>query len=274
MTQGTDIEVIDFVNAAIASGNIDMMKGIAETVTDLSDDQIKNLLFTGSLDVTKSIISKLQAGSSAFHAIAQRALTIEEAEAGVVVNVLDEDGKVAEKFSVLRDVCGAVNLEEQDEAIRFAKDNVARVIVGINKDGLDQTTINVESIVFEIDNVILSNQNAPLDVVTPFLNDATDTLKAKAYVHKNTDNGAIVSAMTAEDEAGNNIDGFKLAMIKDLNSNEMNQNNSNIVIYLLQENQTVPVKFAMFKNYLNVVLGGGSVIAGIDIAALTALFVK
>ena len=30
----------DFINQGIASGNLDMMKGIAETVTDLSDDQI------------------------------------------------------------------------------------------------------------------------------------------------------------------------------------------------------------------------------------------
>ena len=274
ITQGTDQSVIDFVNAGIASGNIEMMKGIAETVTDLSDVQIKSLLFSGSLEITKAMILNLGNGSTIFSEIAQRALTVDEEAAGVTATVVDADGKLLDTFVTNRESCGAVTAEDQDVTVRFAKDNIARVILALNKDGIDLAAVTEDDIVFEIDKAILTNQNAPVDVVTPFLTNSSDVLRAKAFIHANTDNAQIVAVMTAEDTAGNNIDGFKLAMINDLSNDAMIQSNSNIVSYLLGETQSTPVKYAMFKNYINVVLNGGTIIPGLDTDALIATFVK
>jgi len=264
----------DFINQGIASGNLGMMKGIAETVTDLSDDQIKALLFSGSLEITKAMILNLKAGSTIFTDIAKRAISLEEEANGVTGTVIDETtGSIADTFFIVRDVCGAPTPEAQDASLRYAKDNIARIILGLNLDGLDLNAVTVDDIVMELDKSILSNQNAPEEIVTPFLTSPSDVLKAKAFVHANTDNDAIVAAMKADDDAATNIDGFKLAMIKDLNTDTMIQSNANIVAYLLGDNQSTPVGFAMFKNYLNVVLNGGSTIPGINIDALIAKFV-
>jgi len=273
MTQGTDTEVIAFVDAGIASGNIDMMRGIAETVTDLSDEQIKGLLFSGSLEVATSMIGKLSAGSAVFAEIAQTALSETEIAGGAFVKYFDENNAVLDSFIVVKPSCD-VDLETaQDAALRYAKDNIAQIILGLNLDNLDTTSTTVASLVMEIEKALLSNQNTPTDVVTPYLTNPSDTLRAKAFVHANTDNTEIINVMTAEDTAGNNIDGFKLAMIEDLNTDAMIQSNASIVTYLLGENQSTPVRYAMFKNYITVVLNGGTTIAGIDTEALIAAYV-
>lgn len=274
ITQGTDQSVIDFVNSAIASGNTEIMKGIAETVTDLSDDQIKTLLFSGSLEIVQAMILSLSAGSTTFSEVAQRAISEAEAANGVTANVVDENGNLLTTFTIVRDVCGQPTPENQDPAVRYAKDNIARITLALNKDGLDTAAVTVADIIFEIDKVLLTNQNTPTEVVTPFLTSNSDVLKAKAFVHKNTDNAEIVTVMTADDAAGTNIDGFKLAMISDLNTDAMIQGNVDIVKYLLTDTQSVPVRYAMFKNYLNVVLNGGTLIDGLDIDNLIATFVK
>jgi len=275
MTQGTDTEVIAFVDAAIASGNIDMMKGIAETVTDLSDTQLQDLLFSGSLVVVKAAIENLRTGSSIFGAIATRAITLEEAANNITAIVIDTDtGKIADVFKTLRDVCGVPTPEDQPVEVRFAKDNIARIILALNKDELDTAAVTLEDIIMELDKSVLSNQNAPAETVTPFLTSSSDILRAKAFIHKNTDNDAIIAAMTADDAAMINIDGFKLAMIADLNNDDMIQENASIVTYLLGENQSTPVRYSMFKNYITVVLNGGTVIPEIDVDTLIATYVK
>jgi len=273
MTQGTDLEVIAFVDAGIASGNIDMMRGIAETVTDLSDEQIKGLLFSGSLEVATSMIGKLSAGSTIFAEIAQTALSETEIAGGAFVKYFDENNAVLDTFIVVKPSCD-IDLETaQDAALRYAKDNIAQIILGLNLDNLDTTSTTVAGLVMEIEKALLSNQNAPTDVVTPYLTNPSDTLRAKAFVHANTDNAEIINVMTAEDTAGNNIDGFKLAMIEDLNTDAMIQSNAAIVTYLLGENQSTPVRYAMFKSYITVVLNGGTAIPGLDTEALIAAYV-
>jgi len=273
MTQD-NTTTVDFINQGIASSNLDMMKGIAETVTDLSDEQIKALLFSGSLEIAKAMVLNLKAGSTVFVDIATRAISLEEAANGVTGTVIDETtGLISDTFYIVRDVCGAPTPEAQDVAVRYAKDNIARVILGLNLDGLDLAAVTIDDIVMELDKVVLSNQNAPEATVTPFLTSTSDILKAKAFVHANTDNAAIVAVMKADDAAATNIDGFKLAMITDLDTDTMIQGNSSIVAYLLGENQSTPVGFAMFKNYLNVVLNGGSTVPGINIDTLIAKFV-
>jgi len=273
MTQGTDIEVIAFVDAGIASGNIDMMRGIAETVTDLSDAQIKGLLFSGSLEVATATISKLKSGSTVFEEIAQIALTQELIDGGAFTKILDTDGNVLNDFVVVKPSCDLDVETVQDVAVRYAKDNIARVITAVNMDNLDTAAVSESDLIMTIDMALLSNQNAPDAVVTPFLVNESDALRAKAFVHANTDNAQIVAVMTADDAAGTNIDGFKLAMIDDLNSEAMIQGNVAIVTYLLGEGQSTPVQFAMFKNYLTVILAGGTVIADVDADALTTLYV-
>lgn len=273
MTQ-QDTTTVEFVNQGIASGNIEMMKGIAETVTDLSDEQIKALLFSGSLEIAIAMVKNLKSGSTVFGDIATRAITLEEEANGVIGTVIDDNtGLVNTTFYTVRDVCGAPTPDAQDISVRFAKDNIARVILGLNLDGLDLAAVTLKDIVMELDKAVLSNQAAPDATVTPFLTDASDALRAKAFVHANTDNDAIVTAMQADDAASINIDGFKLAMIADLNTDAMIQGNAAIVVYLLGLTQSTPVGFAMFKNYIKVVLNGGSTVAGIDIDGLVAKFV-
>jgi len=252
-----------------------MMKGIAQTVTDLNDDQIKALLFSGSLVIATTMIENLNVGSTIFGEVALRAITVEEEANGVTGTVIDtETGLLADTFTIVRDVCGQPTPEEQDASLRFAKDNIARVILGLNKDTLDLAAVSEDDIVFTLDKSVLTNQNAPLESVTPFLTNSSDALRAKAFVHANTENAAIVATMTAEDAAGTNIDGFKLAMISDLNNDAMLQSNSDIVTYLLGSTQSTPVSYAMFKNYITVVLNGGTTIPGIDTDALIATYVK
>jgi len=274
IVQGTDQEVIDFVNSMINSGNVDAMKGIAETVVDLSDDQIKALLLGGSMEVTDAMIANLKEGSPIFEDIAKTALSQEDLDAGAIIRFLDADGNLMETFQIVRPSCNQDVVEDLDPSLKYANDVLARVTLALNLDKLDTSAITLDDVILEYKKEMLSNQNAPEDVVTPYLTSDIDVLRAKAFVHKNTDNDAIVEVMTQEDEAGNDIDAFKLAMIEDLNTDEMIQSNANIVAYLLGENQNAPVRYAMFKNYLQVVLNGGSTIDGIDIDNLIETFVK
>ena len=274
-TDGTlDTEVVAFVNAGIASGNIYMMKGIANTVTDLSDEQLKGLLFSGSLEVVKAVIAILEAGSTVFSEITQSALSQELSDSGAIINVVSSDNNLLDTFTIVKPTCNIDVVENEPLATRFAKDNIARVIMAFNLDGLtiDETTL--DSTVLEIEKAFLNNQNAPVDVVTPYLTNPLDALRALAFVHTNTDNAQIVTVMTADDANGVNIDGFKLAMIALLNSDVMIQGNPLITAYLMAEGQSVAVSFAMFKNYMTVLANGGSTVAGIDVDRLIAAYIK
>jgi hypothetical protein len=274
-TDGTlDTEVVAFVNAGIASKNIGMMKGIAETVTDLSDEQLKALLFSGSLEVAIATIANLKDGSTVFAELAQTALSDELIEMGAILNVVDSDGEILDTFTIIKPSCDIDVVEDTDASTRFAKDNVARIIMAFNLDEItvDATTSN--TLIVELEKAILNNQAAPLDVVTPFLVNSLDELRALAFVHTNTDNAEIVAVMTADDTNGINIDGFKLAMIRLLNTDEMIQGNPLITAYLMAEDQSVAVSFAMFKNYMTVLANGGSTVAGIDIDRLIAAYIK
>jgi hypothetical protein len=274
MTQTSTTITSEFIDLAIASKNIDMMKGIAETVTDLTDAQIKALLLSGSLEVAKVTIASLSVGSNVFAEVAQRAIALNEIEMGVTVSVLNTDGTLLDVFLTNRESCGTVVPADQTIEVRFAKDNLARVILGLNLDGLDNAAVTNADIVMELDKALLSNQNAPVEVVTPFLTNTSDILRAKAFVHVNTDNATIVAVMTADDAASLNIDGFKLSMISNLNTDAMIQGNDGIVAYLLGAGQSVPVQYAMFKNYVSVVLNGGSIVAGVNTSALIAAYIK
>lgn len=262
-----------YILDAIATGNVDLIKGIAET-TVLTEEQIRAILFTGSLDVVKSMVQFLPAGSNLFAEITERGLTPEELENGKSVTVLNADGTVASAFTITGENCGEVITTTQDATVRYAKDNIARIILAINLDGLDTAALTLEDVITTIEKALLANTATPTNVVTPYLTDDLDAIRAAAFVHPNTDNATIVATMTAEDAAGTNIDGFKMAMIALLTTNEMIQSNSSIVAYLLGAGQNAPVRFAMFKNYATVVLNGGSVIEGVDTDALVADFVK
>lgn len=274
-TDGTlDIEVVAFVDAGIASGNIDMMKGLAETVTDLSDAQLKALLFSGSLEVVIATISNLQAESPIFDELAQTALSAELIESGAIINVVSTDGNLLETFTLVKPSCDIDIIEDQTIATRFAKDNIARVIMAFNLDDLVIDDSTITALIIEIEKAFLNNQTAPVEVVTPYLTNALDALRALAFVHTNTDNSEIVAVMTADDANGINIDGFKLAMIALLNTDAMIQGNPLITAYLLEENQSVAVSFAMFKNYMTVLAAGGSTIAYVDYERLIAAYIK
>lgn len=270
MTQSTTQLVLD----AIATGNVDLMKGIAATYTDLSADQIKALMFAGSLSVTKSMIANLGEGSAIFTDIAKTAITAEEAAMGITGKVVDAEGALLDPFVTLKESCGSIVEEDQAAEVRYAMDNLARVILAINLDGLDKAAVTQADIVLEIQKSILGNQNAPEAVVTPYLTSSVDALRALAFVHTNTNNAEIVAVMTAEDAAGNNIDGFKLAMVALLKTDAMITANASIVAYLLGANQSTPVSYAMFKNYVTVVLNGGATVSGVDTAALVSAYVK
>jgi len=261
-----------YIIDAIATGNVDLIKGIAET-TELDQPTREAMLFAGSLEVAKAVIKNLPEGSALFAEIAKRALSLEEIEMGKTVTISDENGLV-NPFTVNSENCGEAVVTPQADDVRFAKDNIARVALEINLDGLDSTAITLEDTILELEKALLANMVADTAVVTPFLTSTVDVLRAAAFVHPNTDNATIVSTMVIEDEAGNNIDGFKSAMITLLNTDEMIQGNAEIVAYLLGESQNAPVRYAMFKNYLNVVLNGGSLVAGLDTDALIAAFVK
>lgn len=274
-TDGTiDLEVQAFVNDAIASGNIDMMKGIAETVTDLSDEQLKALLFSGSLIVATATIAKLQEDSTIFAELAQTALSAELIELNALINVVSTDGVLLETFTLVKPSCDIDIIEDEPVETRFAKDNVARVISAINLDGItiDATTMAV--LILEIEKAYLNNQTAPLEVVTPYLTNELDTLRALAFVHTNTDNAEIVAVMTADDANGINIDGFKIAMINLLNTDAMIQSNPLITAYLMAEGQSVIVSFTMFKNYVTVLAAGGSTVDNVDYERLITAYIK
>jgi len=274
-TDGTiDEEVVAFVNAGIASKNIGMMKGIAETVTDLSDEQLKALLFSGSLEVAVATIAKLQAGSTVFAELAQTALSDELIEMGAIINVVSSDNEILETFTLVKPTCDIDVVEDTSVELRFAKDNVARVIMALNLDVITIDTTTASALVLALEKAILNNQGAPLEVVTPFLVNTLDDLRALAFVHTNTDNAEIVTVMTADDANGINIDGFKLAMIKLLNTDEMIQGNPLITAYLMAEGQSVAVSFAMFKNYVAVLANGGSTVANVDYERLIAAYIK
>jgi hypothetical protein len=192
---------------------------------------------------------------------------------GKTVNLTDENGFL-NPFVVQSDSCGETVLVDQEAGERYAKDNIARIVLDINLDGIDTTAVTLEDVIVSVEKALLTNVATDADVVTPFLESSLDALKAAAFVHPNTDNAMIVSQMTLDDENGVNIDGFKTAMINLLTTETMIQGNAEIVAYLLGAGQNAPVRFAMFKNYLNVVLNGGSLVAGLDTAALIADFVK
>jgi hypothetical protein len=269
-----DEEVQAFVNAGIASGNIDMMKGLVETVTDLSDDQLKALLFSGSLIVATATIGKLQNGSPIFAEMAQIALSEELIAMEAIINVVSSDGDLLDTFTLVKPSCDIDIVEDQDCTTRFAKDNIARVIRAFNLDGLVIDDAMIKATVLELEKAYLNNQNAPLSVVTPYLNNSLDSLRALAFVHTNTDNDEIVAVMTADDANGINIDGFKLAMIDLLNNDEMIQGNPKITAYLMQEDQSVAVSFAMFKNYMSVLSAGGSTVDNVDYDRLITAYIK
>lgn len=274
-TDGTiDTEVQAFVNAGIASGNIDMMKGLAETVTDLSDEQLKALLFSGSLVVATATIAKLATDSTVFAEIAQTALSAELIAMSAVINVVSSDNTLLDTFTLVKPSCDIDIVEDEPVETRFAKDNIARVIMALNLDSIVVDESTLSTIVVEIEKALLNNQSAPADVVTPYLVNSLDALRALAFVHTNTDNAEIVAVMTVEDDNGVNIDGFKLAMINLLNTDEMIQGNPLITAYLMAEGQSVAVSFAMFKNYMTVLANGGSTVANVDTARLIAAYIK
>ena len=261
-----------YILDAIATQNVDLIKGIAETTT-LTDETKRAMLFSGSLEVAVAVIKSLPAGSALFAEIAKRAVTVEEIAMGKTVNLTDENGLI-EPFTVQSDSCGETVIVNQEAGERYSKDNIARVVLDTNLDGIDATAVTLEDVIISIEKALLSNVATDTEVVTPFLESSLDALKAAAFVHPNTDNAMIVSQMTLDDENGLNIDGFKTAMINLLTNDTMIQGNSAIVAYLLGAGQNAPVRFAMFKNYLNVVLNGGTLVAGLDTAALIADFVK
>lgn len=269
-----DIEVEAFVNAGIASKNIDMMKGLAETVTDLSDVQIKALLFSGSLEVAVSVIANLKEGSTVFTELAQTALSAELIEMGAIINVVSADNAILDTFTLIKPSCDIAIVEDTEIGLRFAKDNVARIIMALNLDDINIDVTTAGALILAIEKAILNNQAAPLDVVTPFLINPLDDLRALAFVHSNTDNAEIVVVMTADDANGIDIDGFKLAMIKLLNTEEMIQNNPLITAYLMAEGQSVAVSHAMFKNYVSVLANGGSTVANVDYQRLIDAYIK
>lgn len=274
-TDGTlDQEVVAFVNAGINSKNISMMKGITQTVTDLTDDQLKQLLFAGSLEVAISAIANLGTNDALFTEIAQQALSDELKELDAYINVVDDENAILDTFLLVKPICDENVSTEEDSATRFAKDNIARVLMALNLDGdvIDETTL--DAYVLEIEKAYLNNQNAPLNVVTPYLTNSLDALRALAFVHSNTDNAEIVTVMTADDANGINIDGFKLAMINLLDSDAMIQGNPLITSYLMAEGQSVAVSFAMFKNYMTVLAADGSTVANVDYERLIAAYVK
>jgi regulator of protease activity HflC (stomatin/prohibitin superfamily) len=73
----------------------------------------------------------------------------------------------------------------------------------------DNITIGLNAVLYykvvDPEKAILNNQGAPLEVVTPFLVNTLDDLRALAFVHTNTDNAEIVTVMTADDANGINI---------------------------------------------------------------------
>jgi len=253
----------EFVDAAIASGDIELMKGIANNVEDLSDTQIKGLLFSGSLEVATSMIGKLQTGSTIFGEIAQLAVSKEAISNGAIVKVVSE-GVILNDFVTIMPSCEIDVETVQAVEVRYAMDNIARVIEALNLDALDFAAVTAADLILEIEKALISNQAAPEAVVTPYLVNALDVLRAKAFVHANTNNTEIVTVMTADDASNINIDAFKLAMIADLISEDMIQGNVEIVVYLVGATQSTPVKFNMFKNYTQVILNGGTVIPAIN----------
>jgi len=269
-----DLEVVAFVDAGIASKNIGMMKGIAETVTDLSDDQLKALLFSGSLEVVVAAIANLEAGSPVFAQVAMTALSAELIALGAIISVVSTDNTILDTFTLIKPSCDIDVVEPTNADERFAKDNIARIIMAFNLDEITIDATTSATLVLAIEKALLNNQVAPLDVVTPFLVSTVDDLRALAFVHTNTDNAEIVTVMTADDANGVNIDGFKLAMIKLLNSDTMIQGNPLITAYLMAEGQSVAVSFAMFKNYMTVLANGGSTVANIDVERLITAYIK
>jgi hypothetical protein len=261
-----------YILDAIATQNVDLIKGIAETTT-LTDETKRAMLFSGSLEVAVAVIKSLPVGSALFAEIAKRAVTVEEITMGKTVNLTDANG-LLNPFTVQSNSCGEAVLVNQEADERYAKDNIARVVLDINLDGIDNTSVTLENVIVSIEKALLSNIATDTDVVTPFLESSLDALKAAAFVHPNTDNAMIVSQMTLDDENGLNIDGFKTAMINLLTTDTMIQGNAEIVAYLLGATQNAPVRYTMFKNYLNVVLNGGSIVAGLDVTNLIASFVK
>ncbi len=285
-----DPEVKAFVDAGIASGNIDMMKGIAETVTDLSAEQIEALLLAGSLDVVQTIIATIDEATDTgiLGDINSRVLTPEQAATGLyTITVLNQDGTLIPSdpgFSVVKASCDIdeVILQSTNSLARLSMDNICATILGTNMDKLDLAAVTAEDIINALKIAILSNITIPTDIVTEYLTDDSDTLRAKAYVNPNTDNATIIEEMTRLDAEGTNIDAFKLAMISDLNTDTMLQGNIDIVIHLLGGTtvplledevaplipvyltQSTPVQFAMFKNYMLVLAtDNGTVIDGI-----------
>jgi hypothetical protein len=263
----------NYILDAIATGNVDLIKGIAET-TELTVDQIKAMLFAGSLEVATTMVNNLPAGSELFAEVAKRAVEAAELEMGKTVSFADAEGNLLDPFIVNSENCGEAVETPQEAGERYAMDNIAGLALGINLDGLDLAAVTLEDAIKAIQMALVTNANTPLEVVTPYLTNVNDSLRAAAFVHPNTDNSEIVAVMTSEDEAGNNIDGFKTAMIELLNTDVMIQGNAEIVAYLLGEGQNAPVRYAMFKNYVTVVLNGGSTIDGLNIDALVTAFVK
>ena len=263
----------NYILDAIATGNVGLIKGIAETTT-LDEDQTKAILFAGSLEVVKAMVKNLPADSALFTEIAKRAVEPSELEAGKTVTFFDVDGNLINPFIVTSENCGEAIQTPQADDERYAMDNIAALCLAINLDEIEEGTISLEDAIKSIQTALLTNVNTPLSVVTPYLTSSVDSLRAAAFVHPNTDNGQIVAVMTAEDEAGNNIDGFKTSMIELLNTDTMISENAEIVAYLLGENQNAPVRYAMFKNYVTNVLNGGIVIPGLDVDSLVATFVK
>lgn len=264
---------LQYITDAIATGNIDLIKGIAAT-TVLTEEQMRAILLSGSLEVVTTMMKFIPAGSTLFAEVSNRAVELAELEIGKTVSVLDEEGNVLSSFVVNSLNCGEAIVTPQDAAVRYAKDNIAALILAINLDGLDLTAVTLEDVINSIEKALLANMDADTDVVTGYLTDDKDAIRAAAFVHPNTDNATIVATMTADDAAGKNIDGFKTAMIALLNTDAMIQGNAEIVAYLLGAGQNAPVRFAMFKNYVKVVLNGGSIVAGTDVDALVADFIK
>lgn len=262
-----------YIIDAIATGNVDLIKGIAET-TSLDEATQKAMLFAGSLEVATAMVGNLENGSALFVEVAKRAVEAAELEMGKTVSLKDTDGNLINPFIVNSENCGEAVETPQEADERYAMDNIAALALDTNLDGLDLAAVSLEDAIKAIQIALLTNVNTPLEVVTPYLTAGSDELRAAAFVHPNTDNAEIVSVMTSEDEAGNNIDGFKTAMIALLDSDAMIQSNAGIVAYLLGEGQNAPVRYAMFKNYITSVLNGGSTVGGLDVDVLVAAFVK
>jgi hypothetical protein len=275
IVQGNDDNVIAFVNNAIDSGNPELMKGIAESVVDLSNEQKAKLLLSGSLDVVNAMIASFKdADADFFRDVDKIVLTADMIKNGARVIVADENGNLIDPFLIRNVVCNEIKDSEQDASLRFSKQNIAEIVKLLNLDKIDFSAVSTDDIIVQIEKDLLSNQDTPSDVVTPYLESENQELRAKAFVHKNTDNAAIIEEMKKSDENSENIDAFKLAMIKELNTDDMIQSNPEIVKYLLQDNQSNPVRFAIFKNYVSVVLNGGKTVDGIDIDSLIETFVK